>query len=176
MTEFTPVPDGTPADSTIKLPNRRVLIGILAALALIALLFTFNSWQANERLKADIANIEQLIQKDDFSGAQTALTAAEVDNAFNPDLINLKDQIKKFKDSKTSFEQGNNSLIKEDFQSAINEYKKVIEKDTIRFSTAQVKLQQAQSAYSAQALKEVLSLKSKKNYTDAIAVINRAGA
>jgi hypothetical protein len=176
MTEFTPVPDNTPAHSNVKLPNRRVLIGIFASLVLIALLFIFNSWQANERLKANIANIEQLIQKDDFSGAQTALTAAEVDNEFNPDLINLKDQIKKFKDSKTSFEQGNSSFIKEDFQSAITEYKKVIEKDTIRFSTAQAKLQQAQSAYSAQALKEVLSLKSKKNYTHAIAVINRAGA
>lgn len=170
------MPDETPTSSTTKFQNGRVLVGILGTLVLVASLFTFNSWQANERLKADIASIEQLIQKDDFSGAQTAITAAQLDNEFNPQLLNLKDQVKKLKDSKTSFEQGNSSLINEDFQTAIAEYKKVIEKDIIRFNTAQTKLQQAQNAYSAQTLDEALNLKGMKKYTDALAVINRAGA
>lgn len=176
MTEFIPKPDQMPSSSTSKFPNRRVLLGVLGTLVLVVSLFTFNSWQANERLEADIADIEQFIQKDDLSSAQTSITTAQVDNEFNPELLNLKDQVKKLKDSKTSFEQGNSKLINQDFQSAITEYKKVIEKDVIRFSTAQTKLQQAQAAYSAQALDEALNLKSKKKYTDAIAVINRAGA
>ena len=110
MTEFIPKPDQMPSSSTSKFPNRRVLLGVLGTLVLVVSLFTFNSWQANERLEADIADIEQFIQKDDLSSAQTSITTAQVDNEFNPELLNLKDQVKKLKDSKTSFEQGNSKV------------------------------------------------------------------
>ncbi len=176
MTHLEPNSNDTTPSPVRSLPSKRVIIWAAIGVLLVAALFGFNSWQSSEKLKADIANIEQLIQKDDFSGAQTAITAAQVDNEFDPDLLNLKDQIKKLKDSKSSFEQGNSSLIREDFQTAISEYKKVIEKDAKRFGTAQTKLLQAQNLYSAQALKEALDLKAKKKYTDAVAVINRAGA
>jgi len=174
MTDLQPNPEETAPRPARSLPSKRVITWTALGVLLVAALFGFSSWQSSEKLKADIANIEQLIQKDDFSGAQTAITAAQVENEFNPDLISLKDQIKKLKDSKTSFEQGNSALINEDFQTAITEYKKVVEKDSIRFGTAQTKLQQAQTAYSAQALEEALSLKGKKKYIDAIAVVNRA--
>ena len=57
MTEFIPKPDQMPSSSTSKFPNRRVLLGVLGTLVLVVSLFTFNSWQANERLEADIADI-----------------------------------------------------------------------------------------------------------------------
>ena len=77
--------------------------------------------------------------------------------------------------SKLSFTRGSQYLFKDDYQSALDELKKVDKSDVTRFTQAQKKIDQAKTGYTTQAVEEVLSLKAKKKYNDALAVLNRAG-
>lgn len=176
MTELPPQPEeSTPATSaTGKLPSKKVLTGAAAGVILVAGIFGISSWQASSKFNSEVANIEQLIKKDDFSGAQTAITALQVSNEDNPELIALDNKIEDLKDSKLGFEQGSDYLTQKDYASALDEFKKVIKSDGVRYSQTQSKINEAKSAYSVKALEEARSLKAKKKYNDALAVVNRA--
>lgn len=176
MPDLPSNPDENSSHSISKLPSKRVFFGIAIGVIVIASIFGIDSWQASQKLKADILNIEQFIQDDNFSAAQTALTAAQVRDEFNPALLDLERQVERMKKSKNSFEQGNISFLEGDYASAISEFKKVVEKDLIRFAQAQVKLKEAQIAFEKQTIQEALALKSQKRFIEAVAVLNRSSA
>ena len=175
MTELIPTSSNN-SNFPKGLQNKRVLLGVIAGVVLVAALFGFSSWQASSKLKSDLANIEQLIKKDNFSAAQTAITAALADNENNAQLKALENKIDDLQNSKTKFEVGSNFLTEKNYQSALDELKYVVEIDTARFAQAQSKIDQAKTALAVEALAEAQNLKGKKKYNDALAVVNRATA
>ena len=175
MTELEPNPEDTANRPARALPSKGVLAGVAAGVILVAALFGFSSWQSSSKFNAELDRIEKMIQSEDFAAAENAITAAQFNNSDDPDLRALEEKASKLKLSKSSFEQGSQSLFRKDYQAALDQLKKVDKADVTRFSQAQTKIDQAKTAYSAQALEEALSLKGKKKYSDAIAVINRAG-
>jgi len=175
MTDLQPNPEETAPRPVRSLPSKRAITWAAVGVLLVAALFGFSSWQTSSKFSAELDRIENLIKSEDFAAAENAITAAQFDDADNPDLRALEEKASKLKLSKTSFEQGSQFLFKKDYQAALDELKKVDETDVSRFSQAQRKIDQAKTAYSAQAIQEALSLKGKKKYTDALAVVNRAG-
>jgi hypothetical protein len=175
MTDLQPNPEDTTPRPVRSIPVKRVITWAAVGALLVVALFGFSSWQASSNFSAELDRIDNLIQNEDFAAAENAITAAQFDDADNPDLRALEEKTSKLKLSKTSFEQGSQYLFKKDYQAALDELKKVDKVDVTRFSQAQSKIHQAKNAYTAQALEEALSLKGKKKYNDAIAVINRAG-
>ena len=174
MNELSPQPEESTSRPARTLPSKRVLIGAAAAVILLAGLFGFNSWQTNSKFDSEIASIEQLIKGDDLSAAQAAITALQVDKGSNPKLIALEKRANDLTASKSSFEEGSTYLSQRNYTSALDELKKVVKSDEVRFSQAQSKINEATTAYSVQALEEILSLKSKKMFNDALAVADRA--
>lgn len=174
MTELLPQPEEKTPRSAVRLPSKRVLIGAAAGVMLLVGFFGFNSWQATSKFNSEIATIEQLIKGDELSAAQTAITALQVSKGSNPKLIALEKRANDLTASKSSFEEGSTYLSKKNYASALDEFKKVVESDGVRFSQAQSRIIEATTAYSVQALEEILGLKAKSKFNDALAVANRA--
>jgi len=174
MTELQPTPEGDTPKPARTLPSKRVLAGVAAGAVLVAALFGFSSWQASSKFKAEVDRIEILIENEDFAAAEDAITTAQFENSDDPELRALEEKASKLKSSKTSFTQGSQYLTEKDYQAAIDVLKKVDATDVTRYSQAQTKIAEAKTAYTAQVIEESLSLKSKKKYNDALALVNRA--
>lgn len=174
MTELEPNQEDTADRPARALPSKRVLAGVAAGVILVAALFGFSSWQTSSKFNAELDRIESLIQSEDFAAAENAITAAQFNNSDDPDLRALEEKASKLKLSKSSFEQGSQSLFRKDYQAALDQLKKVDKADVTRFSQAQTKIAQAKISYSAQVVEEAQNLKAKKKYNDALAVVNRA--
>jgi len=175
MTELTPTPPENSPRPARSLPSKRVLVGAAAGVILIAALFGFRSWQASSKFNAEVVRIENLIGSEDFAAAENAIVVVKFNYPDKPELQALEEKASKLKLSKLSFTRGSQYLFKDDYQSALDELKNVDKSDVTRFAKAQTKIDQAKTGYSAQAVEEVLNLKAKKKYNDALAVLNRAG-
>jgi hypothetical protein len=173
MTDPTPIENSVSSQSR-KLPSRKVLIIVSIIVALVAGVLGFSSWQASANLKAEKVRIENLIQKDDFISAKSAITEALRNNENDTDLESLEDQVEKLETSKSNFTEGGTFLLQRNYQSAITSLKKVLEADVNRYSDAQRKITEAESAYSLVVLADVERLKNQKLYSDALTEIERA--
>ena len=176
MTDFMPTPDENAPRRDRKLPGKGLIIAIGSVVILIAGVFGFTAWQESSNLKLEIANIELLINNDDFPAALTAIAAAQEEFKDNSDLLNLEDKVDVLKTSRTSFEEGLRLISEKNYESALNFLKKVNKLDQKRFTQAQSRIEEAQSAYASQVLGEAQVLKAKNNYIDALAVITRAAS
>ena len=176
MTDFMPTLDENAPRRDRKLPGKGLIIAIGSVVILIAGVFGFTAWQESSNLKLEIANIELLINNDDFPAALTAIAAAQEEFKDNSDLLNLEDKVDVLKTSRTSFEEGLRLISEKNYESALNFLKKVNKLDQKRFTQAQSRIEEAQSAYASQVLGEAQVLKAKNNYIDALAVITRAAS
>ena len=174
MSELSPEPKADTNHPARKLLSKRLMIGAVAGVILLAGLFGVNSWQNNSKFKAEVVRIENLIKSDDFAAAQSAITTAQLDKEDNADLKALEDKTSELKSSKSSFTRGSQYLLEKEYSLALSTLKKVVKIDTNRYGQAQEKIKQAESAYSLIVIAEAQRLMAKKNFNEALDTISRA--
>jgi hypothetical protein len=175
MSKPSPEPEENTTRPTRTILDKRLLIGAVAGVILLAGLFGTISWQENSKFKAEVVRIENLIESDDFAAAESAITAAQLNNQDNLDLQALEDKASELKSSKSDFTRGSEYLLEKDYSLALSTLKKVLEIDTGRYDQAQAKIKQAESAYSLVVIAEAQRLKDKKSFNEALDTISRAG-
>lgn len=151
-----------------------MIIVIITIVGMVGGVFGLSTWQNSVNLKNEKVRIEALIERDDFTSAKKAITAALLENQNDAELNSLEDQLKALEVSKSNFMEGGAFLLQSNFQSAITSLKKVSEADKNRYLEAKKKIGEAESAYSVIVIAEVNRLRGKKLYNDALVEIDRA--
>jgi tetratricopeptide (TPR) repeat protein len=161
----------TPALTYKSVNKKFILVVSVVAIAVIGVVALLNL-QANSKFNEFTSEVQKSIANDQLDQAKSKLLGGSTAYGEKVEYKDLNNEIASLIKSRQDFNTAEKYFSQGNYSSAIAYYKRVIDTDTFRFGKSQSKISQSSELAIASAIDKALALKSKRNYSDALDVLD----